>query len=201
MTDKTSDQIVVATVPSLAGHEHRGFMPTSCSATGSWGRPRPTTVFLLLVAPNERKVRIEVGYGLEGTLTDATASMIIQAADCAKIQAGRLRRRAGGGCGGHHLHPSGRRRVAGAGQAAQQLLQRLFRSIDPDAAGHHRLHLSAGRCPDPLWRWHHAPAARWAVDGFARRIRRWLRRRIEQFGRRLFGRGGSSGGGGASGSW
>jgi len=32
---------------------------------------------LLLVAPNERRVRIEVGYGLEGTLTDALSKVII----------------------------------------------------------------------------------------------------------------------------
>ena len=32
---------------------------------------------LLIVAPNERKVRIEVGYGLEGTLTDAVSRFII----------------------------------------------------------------------------------------------------------------------------
>jgi uncharacterized protein len=33
---------------------------------------------LLIVAPNERKVRIEVGYGLEGTLTDAVSRLIIE---------------------------------------------------------------------------------------------------------------------------
>ena len=33
---------------------------------------------LLLVAPVERKVRIEVGYGLEGTLTDAATKLIIE---------------------------------------------------------------------------------------------------------------------------
>ena len=33
---------------------------------------------LLIVAPNERKVRIEVGYGLEGTLPDAITSLIVQ---------------------------------------------------------------------------------------------------------------------------
>ena len=32
---------------------------------------------LLIIAPNERKVRIEVGYGLEGVLTDAISSQII----------------------------------------------------------------------------------------------------------------------------
>ena len=35
---------------------------------------------LLLVAPAEHKVRIEVGYGLEGTLTDALSSVIISSA-------------------------------------------------------------------------------------------------------------------------
>src|SRR3546814_6116653 len=35
---------------------------------------------LLIVAPGERKVRIEVGYGLEGILTDAMSSIIIQRA-------------------------------------------------------------------------------------------------------------------------
>jgi uncharacterized protein len=45
-------------------------MPTSCSAPGSSARRKNNGV-LLLVAPKERRVRIEVGYGLEGTLTDA----------------------------------------------------------------------------------------------------------------------------------
>ena len=35
---------------------------------------------LVIVAPSERKMRIEVGYGLEGTLTDAAASRIIREA-------------------------------------------------------------------------------------------------------------------------
>ena len=33
---------------------------------------------LLIVVPSERKVRIEVGYGLEGTLTDAVSRLIIE---------------------------------------------------------------------------------------------------------------------------
>jgi uncharacterized protein len=44
------------------------------------GQAQKNNGILLLVAPNERKVRIEVGYGLEGTLTDALASTIISAA-------------------------------------------------------------------------------------------------------------------------
>src|SRR5262249_39293076 len=42
---------------------------------------------LLLVAPNERKVRIEVGYGLEGTLTDAISRFIIETAMVPRFRA------------------------------------------------------------------------------------------------------------------
>lgn len=43
---------------------------------------------LLLVAPNQRKVRIEVGYGLEGTLTDALSKVIITNAITPRFKAG-----------------------------------------------------------------------------------------------------------------
>ena len=43
---------------------------------------------LLIVAPTERKVRIEVGYGLEGTLTDAVARTIIDVAIRPKFRSG-----------------------------------------------------------------------------------------------------------------
>ena len=43
---------------------------------------------LLLVAPNERRVRIEVGYGLEGTLTDALSRVIIANAITPRFKAG-----------------------------------------------------------------------------------------------------------------
>ena len=43
---------------------------------------------LLIVAPNEHKVRIEVGYGLEGTLTDALSKIIIDNAILPKFRAG-----------------------------------------------------------------------------------------------------------------
>ena len=42
---------------------------------------------LLIVAPNEHKVRIEVGYGLEGTLTDALSKIIIDNAIVPKFRA------------------------------------------------------------------------------------------------------------------
>jgi len=74
---KTSDQLVVATVKSLQG--------TSVEDYGNrlfreWklGQGAKNNGVLLLVAPNDRKVRIEVGYGLEGTLPDAVSKLIIE---------------------------------------------------------------------------------------------------------------------------
>ncbi|WP_163468552.1 TPM domain-containing protein, partial [Klebsiella michiganensis] len=43
---------------------------------------------LLIVAPNERRVRIEVGYGLEGVLTDALSNVILQTRVLPRFRAG-----------------------------------------------------------------------------------------------------------------
>jgi uncharacterized protein len=43
---------------------------------------------LLLIAPNERKVRIEVGYGLEGTITDGVSFLVIQQQIVPRFKAG-----------------------------------------------------------------------------------------------------------------
>ena len=70
-------QMVVATVKSLQGYpiEDYGYQ-----LGRSWGigDKHRNTGAILLVAPNERRVRIEVGYGLEGQLTDATSRAIIE---------------------------------------------------------------------------------------------------------------------------
>ena len=42
----------------------------------------------MLVAPNEHRVRIEVGYGLEGTLTDALSKIIIANAIAPRFKMG-----------------------------------------------------------------------------------------------------------------
>ena len=52
------------------------------------GEARKNNGVLLLVAPTERKVRIEVGYGLEGTLTDALSSVIISSAIIPRFKMG-----------------------------------------------------------------------------------------------------------------
>ncbi len=74
---KSSDQVVVVTVPSLDGEE---IEPYANRLYRSWalGQKQENNGVLLVVAPNDRKVRIEVGYGLEGTLTDLLSKLIIE---------------------------------------------------------------------------------------------------------------------------
>lgn len=73
---KSGIQLVVATVNSLEGQE---IEPYANELFRAWklGDKTKNNGVLLLVAPKERRVRIEVGYGLEGTLTDALSKVII----------------------------------------------------------------------------------------------------------------------------
>ena len=70
-------QLVVATLPDLQGYEIEEY---GYQLGREWGigDAERNDGALLIVAPNERKVRIEVGYGLEGIMTDALSSVIIQ---------------------------------------------------------------------------------------------------------------------------
>lgn len=74
---KTTSQVVVVTLKSLRGRtiEEYGYQLGRHWGIGQKGSNNGV---LLIVAPNERKVRIEVGYGLEGTFPDAIASVIVQ---------------------------------------------------------------------------------------------------------------------------
>jgi uncharacterized protein len=80
-------QLVVATVSSLEGQE---IEPYANQLFRFWklGEKDRNNGVLLLVAPNERRVRIEVGYGLEGTLTDALSTVIISNAITPRFKAG-----------------------------------------------------------------------------------------------------------------
>ncbi|MDQ3139216.1 MAG: TPM domain-containing protein [Pseudomonadota bacterium] len=73
----SSRQLVVATVPDLQGYEIEDY---GYRLGRAWqiGQTEANNGTILLVAPNDRKVRIEVGYGLEPILTDALSSLIIQ---------------------------------------------------------------------------------------------------------------------------
>lgn len=72
----TGNQVVVATLPDLQGYTIEEFGYQLGRAWGIGQKDKNNGV-LLIVAQAERKVRIEVGYGLEGQLTDAVASNII----------------------------------------------------------------------------------------------------------------------------
>ena len=74
---QTSDQVVVVTLKSLQGNTIEVF---GYRLGRHWqiGQKDKNNGVLLIVAPKERKVRIEVGYGLEGTLTDGLSKMIIE---------------------------------------------------------------------------------------------------------------------------
>ncbi len=85
--DKTSDQVVVATVPSLQGTTIEDF-GNRLFRDWKLGQAKTNNGVLLLVAPAERKVRIEVGYGLEGALTDALSKVIIASAITPRFKQG-----------------------------------------------------------------------------------------------------------------
>lgn len=72
----TTEQVVVVTVPDLQGStiEDYGYQLGRYWGIGQKGKDNGA---LLLVAKAERKVRIEVGYGLEDRLTDAQSSVIV----------------------------------------------------------------------------------------------------------------------------
>lgn len=84
---KTSRQLVVVTVPSLQGYELEDYGYQLGRAWGIGEKGRDTGV-LLIVAPTERRVRVEVGYGLEGVLTDALSTLILQERVLPKFRAG-----------------------------------------------------------------------------------------------------------------
>jgi uncharacterized protein len=73
----TGEQVVVVTLASLQGFpiEDYGYQLGRYWGIGEKGK---NTGAILIVAPKEHKVRIEVGYGLEGKLTDAISRTIIE---------------------------------------------------------------------------------------------------------------------------
>lgn len=84
---KSTDQIAVVTIPSLDGYtiEDYGYQLGRHWGIGQAGKDNGA---LLIVAPNERKVRIEVGRRLEPLLTDTMSSLIIQNAILPRFRRG-----------------------------------------------------------------------------------------------------------------
>jgi len=75
--DRTGNQIAVLTVPTIEGENIEEY---SSAVFGAWklGQKGKDNGILVIVVPNERRMRIEVGYGLEGTMTDLLAGRIIR---------------------------------------------------------------------------------------------------------------------------
>jgi uncharacterized protein len=85
----TGHQLVVATLPDLQGYEiaDYGYQLGRAWALGQKG---VNDGAILIVAPHQKKVRVEVGYGLEPVLTDALSSLIIQRKILPAFKAGRF---------------------------------------------------------------------------------------------------------------
>ena len=72
LADKTTAQVVVTTVRSLDGRDINDYATDMFRQWGI-GDKEKNNGLLILLAPNERKVRVEVGYGLEGKINDSKA--------------------------------------------------------------------------------------------------------------------------------
>lgn len=75
--DKTTNQIAVLTIPALDG---AGIEEYAVAVFKEWklGQKGKDNGILVVVAPKDRRMRIEVGYGLEGTMPDGVAGSIIR---------------------------------------------------------------------------------------------------------------------------
>jgi len=89
LENATLQQFVVATVADLEGYDIADY-GYRLGREWALGDAERNDGLMLLVAPNERKVRIEVGYGLEGTMTDAFSQQIIDQRIIPRFKAGDL---------------------------------------------------------------------------------------------------------------
>ena len=87
LEQKSTIQLVVATVPDFGGDE---IEPYANALFREWklGTKDKNNGVLFLIAPKLHKMRIEVGYGLEGTLTDAASKLIIANAAAPRFKQG-----------------------------------------------------------------------------------------------------------------
>ncbi len=189
----SGQQVVVATVPSLQGYDIRDYGNRLFRHWQLGDKDRNDGV-LLLVAAEDRKMAIEVGYGLEGTLTDAISKIIIEYSITPRFRDGDF---AGGIAEGVDKIM---RVLKGEGEAVAAEAPRPARNRSRNPA---HCAFPADDRADP----HHPqrPGPRHRAVGRQRRglveRRRLVRRRGLVGGGGYSGGGGSSGGGGASGSW
>src|SRR5262249_45705507 len=89
LEQQTGRQLVVATVPDLQGYpiEDYGYRLARARGLAQKGQNNGA---IFLIAPNDRKVRVEVGYGLEPVLTDALSNIILQRKVLPAFKAGQM---------------------------------------------------------------------------------------------------------------
>lgn len=75
--DSTSNQVIILTVPTLEGHDVESYA-NEIGRTWGIGEKGKNNGVLILIAQQERKTRIEVGYGLEGAIPDAATKDILR---------------------------------------------------------------------------------------------------------------------------
>ena len=85
----SGEQLVVVTLPDLQGTTIEDY-GVQLGRHWAIGQKDKNNGALLIVARDERKLRIEVGYGLEGTLTDAQSWVIINQVIAPKFKAGKF---------------------------------------------------------------------------------------------------------------
>lgn len=87
LKSQTQRQLQVVTVSSLEGYDIADYANRLFRAWQLGDKQRNDGV-MLLVAPNERKLRIEVGYGMEGTVTDGISFLVINQVIVPRLKAG-----------------------------------------------------------------------------------------------------------------
>lgn len=75
--DSTSNQISVVIIPTLNGYPIEEYATKLFRSWGIGGKKNNNGV-LLLIAASDKKIKIEVGYGLEGAITDVQSKSIIE---------------------------------------------------------------------------------------------------------------------------
>ena len=140
----TSRQLVVATVSSLQDMpiEDYGYQLGRAWGIGARGA---NNGIILLVAPNEHKVRIEVGYGLEGIVTDALSSQIINEQILPRFRANDF---AGGIMAGADALIQ---QLQAPPEAAEQAAVAAQQAENQRAAASHRRHRSFSIGPIIVW--------------------------------------------------
>ena len=122
----STDQLAVVTVKSLEGYSIEDY---GIGLARKWGigQKGKDNGILLIVAPNDRKVRIEVGRRLEPMMTDTMSALIIQNAILPKFRRGDFARRHQGWRARHQDRSLGRRRGSEAARPRRTHARRTIR--------------------------------------------------------------------------